>query len=249
VHGGVAEPAVAPDPNRRVRPDRSQPRDPILPVVVGSPGSRRGALPQAEQRRFGQCRRRDDQRQGLVLLGEAGEEGPILFAAGRVIDRIEVEGYRDRRLSERGDERVDEDVAPPFPGGDVDLVLEAEQGGLTGQSRASGDLRNQLEDGVGSQGVVSVLVLDLTRMPKTRIRVRSRNECSMRSGSRGSSRAVVNGRASRSFASSCRRGNNPTADVSGTEEKSVQIGWVGSMKSEPTVGTVGRLMNRLASGQ
>ena len=98
-------------------------------------------------------------RQILVLLVEAVEQGQLLRPVGRVVHGVEVEGQRQGRLRERGDELVDEHVAQAEQGGDVDLVLEAGQGRLTGQvgvvGRAVGD---ELEDGIGAQGVVVVLV-------------------------------------------------------------------------------------------
>src|SRR4051794_31513869 len=70
---------------------------------------------------------------------------------GRVIHRVEVEGQRQRRLNERGDELIHEDLTQPFQRGDVDLVLEAGQRGLTRQGallgRAAGD---ELEDRIGA---------------------------------------------------------------------------------------------------
>jgi hypothetical protein len=79
---------------------------------------------------------------------------------GRVIHRIQIEREVTRRRVEGGNELVEEDVAQSLERFDGDGVLEAGQGRLAGQvmilGRAVGD---ELEDGVGAEGVVVVLVL------------------------------------------------------------------------------------------
>src|SRR5262249_17982266 len=86
-------------------------------------------------------------------------EGQLLVAVGRGIDGIQVRGRARRRGVEGGDELVEEDGPQALEGLDVDGVLEARQGGLAGQVVAvGGAVGEQLEDGVGAQGVVVVLV-------------------------------------------------------------------------------------------
>jgi hypothetical protein len=86
-------------------------------------------------------------------------EGQLLPAVGRVIDGIQVEGQVTRRALEGGDELVEEDVTQPLEGGDGDGLLEAGQGGLAGQfGLVGGAAGEELEDGVGAEGVVVVLV-------------------------------------------------------------------------------------------
>jgi hypothetical protein len=102
----------------------------------------------------------DDQGQVLVLVVIAVPEGQLLLAVGRVVHGVQVERQVARRCVEGGDELIDEHVAQALEGLDADRVLEARQGGLAGQvvilGRAVGD---ELEDGVGAQGGVVVLVL------------------------------------------------------------------------------------------
>ena len=62
-------------------------------------------------------------------------------------------------MCERGDELVDEHVAEAEQGRDVDLVLEPGQRRLAGQVGViGGAVGDELEDGVGAEGVVVVLV-------------------------------------------------------------------------------------------
>jgi hypothetical protein len=44
---------------------------------------------------------------------------------GRVVHRVEIEGQRERRLRERGDELIHEQFAEPKQGLDVDVVSAA----------------------------------------------------------------------------------------------------------------------------
>src|SRR5581483_4697086 len=84
----------------------------------------------------------------------------LLVPVRRVVDGVEVEGQGGRRLGERGDELVDEDVPEPFEGGNGDGVLEAGQGGLTGQVRpVRGAVGDELEDRIVPQAVVVILIL------------------------------------------------------------------------------------------
>ena len=83
----------------------------------------------------------------------------MLRTVGRIVHRVEVEGERDGRVRERGDELVDEHVAESEQGRDVDPVLEPGQRRLAGEIRVGGRAAgDELEDGVGAQGVVVVLV-------------------------------------------------------------------------------------------
>ncbi len=100
-----------------------------------------------------------DQRQVLVLVVVAVPEGQLLLAVGRVIDGVEVERQVARRRIEGGDELVEEDVAQPLEGRDGDGVLEAGQRWLARQLRVvRGAVGEELEDGVGAEGIVIVLV-------------------------------------------------------------------------------------------
>ena len=61
---------------------------------------------------------------------------------------------------ERLDELIDQNVSQPPQVGDRDGVLEPRQSGLTGQIGIIGQaVGDHLEDGIGSQSIVVVLVL------------------------------------------------------------------------------------------
>jgi hypothetical protein len=96
----------------------------------------------------------------LVLVVVVVPEGQLLLAVRRVIDGVQFERQVVGRALEGGEELVEEDVTQALEGPDGDGVLEAEQRGLAGQvailRRAVGD---ELEDGVGAEGIVVVLVL------------------------------------------------------------------------------------------
>jgi hypothetical protein len=81
-------------------------------------------------------------------------------AVGGVIHGVQVEGQMARRCVEGGNELVEEHVTQPLQGLDRDGILEAGQGRLAGQvivfGRAVG---HELEDRIGAEGVVVVLVL------------------------------------------------------------------------------------------
>ena len=70
---------------------------------------------------------------------------------------VDVQGNVGGGLIEGGDEIVEEEVVQPPEGGNIHGVLEAREGRLAGQGifigLASAD---QLEDGIGAQGVVVV---------------------------------------------------------------------------------------------
>jgi hypothetical protein len=86
-------------------------------------------------------------------------EGQLLVAVRRVVHGVEVEGQVAGRAVEGGDELVEENIAQPLQGRDRDGVLEAGQGRLAGQVAVLGGVvGDELEDGVGAQGVVVVLV-------------------------------------------------------------------------------------------
>ena len=83
-----------------------------------------------------------------------------LHPVGRVVHGVEIEGQLAGRRLEGGDELVEEDVAQPLEGSDGDGVLEAGQGRLAGQVVIlGGAVGEELEDGVGAEGVVVVLIL------------------------------------------------------------------------------------------
>ncbi len=141
------------------RPGDAQPIHQIFQIVVGTQPGRGRAVTQAEHHHLIRVRRRQHQGQILVLLVEAVEQGQLLRPVRRVVHGVEVESQRPGRLRERGDELVHEQGAQPEQRADVDLVLKAGQGRLTGQvgvlGRAVGD---EFEDGIGSERVVVVLV-------------------------------------------------------------------------------------------
>ena len=116
-------------------------------------------MPQAEHHDVIGLGTGEYQGQVLVLLVVAVEERQLSGSVGGVVHGVEIEGPRQRRFGERGDELIDEDVAESEQGRNVDLVLEAGQRRLTGQvgvvGRAIGD---EFEDRIGAEGVVVVLV-------------------------------------------------------------------------------------------
>jgi hypothetical protein len=102
----------------------------------------------------------DHEGQVLVLVVVAVPEGQLLVAVRRVIHGVQVERQVARRPAEGGDEQVEEDVAQPLEGLDRNGILEAGQGRLAGQVWVvRGAVGEELEDGVGAEGVVVVLVL------------------------------------------------------------------------------------------
>jgi hypothetical protein len=124
---------------------------------------------------------------------------------GRALqDRVgtEAEGVRDP-----------EPLAHFVPGWHGEATIAAQVQNHVG-GRAYGD---QLEDGIGTQRVVVVLVL-VARMPKILMRTMSVNECSMRSGSRGSSSTAANSFVKPMRSSNCRSGSRPASEVSGASE-------------------------------
>jgi hypothetical protein len=74
-------------------------------------------------------------------------------------DEVQVKGQVTRRRLEGRDDLVEEHVPQSLEGGDGDGVLAAQQGGLAGQVEVlRGAVGEELEDGVGAEGVVVLLV-------------------------------------------------------------------------------------------
>jgi hypothetical protein len=116
-------------------------------------------MPQADHRDRVGLGTGNDERQILVLLIEAMKQSELLRTVRRVVDCVQIEGERQRRLGERGDELIDERFTKLLQRGDVDLVLEAGQRRLAGQVGIVGRaIGNELEDRIGPQGIVIVLV-------------------------------------------------------------------------------------------
>jgi HKD family nuclease/diadenosine tetraphosphate (Ap4A) HIT family hydrolase len=127
--------------------------------VVGPQGGRHVARPQRQHHELVVVGAGDDQGQVLVLVVVAVPERQLLVAVGRVIDRVQVERQVRGRGVEGGDELVKEHVAQPLEGFDADGVLEAGQRRLAGPVVIPGRAVGQeLEDRIGAQGVVVVLV-------------------------------------------------------------------------------------------
>ena len=88
------------------------------------------------------------------------EHDQLLLPVRRVVEGVDIEREVVRRRVERLEEQIHEHVAEPPQIGDGDGVLEAGEGGLAGQVAVLGEpVGEELEDGVGAQGVVIVLVL------------------------------------------------------------------------------------------
>src|SRR5205823_496628 len=98
----------------------------------------------------GEPRLRRGGRAGLHGADRHGGGGEVIRAGGPSLTSP-IEG---------GDELVEKDVAQPVEGLDADGVLEARQARLTRQvTFGGGPAGDDLEDGVGAEGVVGVLVL------------------------------------------------------------------------------------------
>ena len=83
----------------------------------------------------------------------------LLFAMGRIIDGIDIEGEVLGRRCERSDELIDKSVTQAFQRGDGDGIFKAGQRGLAGQGFGIGrSVGDELEDRIVPQGVVIVLV-------------------------------------------------------------------------------------------
>ena len=104
-------------------------------------------MPQPEHYEFVVLGAGDLEREVLILLIKPVEQRELLRPVRRVVHGIKVEGQRDWRLRERGDELVDEHVAEAEPGGDVDPVLEPGQRRLAGQVRVVGRSAMSLKTG------------------------------------------------------------------------------------------------------
>jgi hypothetical protein len=164
---------------------------------------------------------------------------------GRVIDGVQIERQVARRAVEGGDELIDEDIAQALEGLDGDGVLEAGQRRLAGQVVVvRGAVGDQLEDGVGAQGVVVVPVLVAGEDAKdTGKRTISRKVCSVRSRSRRSSRAPAKARVSPMCWSNWRMGSSPASPESWPADGSMTSG---VPKKSRTYGQAdGILMGRL----
>jgi len=101
----------------------------------------------------------EEGREVLVLLEVAVKQHQLLLAVGRVIDSVQVQGQLGRGRGKGSDKLVDQDIAQPLQGGNVDGVLEAGQGGLAGQVGVRGGaIGEEFEDGIGAEDVMVVLV-------------------------------------------------------------------------------------------
>ncbi|HKI31791.1 MAG TPA: hypothetical protein VKA46_07975 [Gemmataceae bacterium] len=155
-----AEGAVASKMQDHVGPNLAQAGYQVGHIVIGPQRGVGTAVPQGEHHELVVVRTGDDQGQVLVLVVVAVPEGQLLLAVGRVIDGVQVERQMARWGVKGGDELVEEHVPQPLEGLDGDRILEAGQRRLTGQVIVlGGAVGDELEDGVGAEGIVVVLVL------------------------------------------------------------------------------------------